>query len=152
MEENTKNIRKKALHPDSGFRDIRKPHATSLQNETQKEHKLHVRKSSGKSSSTHVQIQETLMNSNPLSDFHLTALPLTNKGFTNMCINSTQTDAEDDNSEKLLKPLSGCSAYCTEWKEFAEVISKVNLAQLRNLMVCSNSKVPVFVLHRILLI
>jgi hypothetical protein len=138
MEENRKNIPKNAPHPDSGFHDITKPHATNLQNEIQKENKLHVRKSSGKVSNICVPIQRSLKNNNSLSDFNLTVLPLTHEGFTNMHINSTQTDAQYNTSEKFLKPISGCSAYSNEWKEFAEVISKVNIAQLIHLMVCSN--------------
>ena len=143
VDENRKNIPKKAPHPDSGFHDITKPHAINLQNEIQKENKLHVRKSSGKASNICVPIQKTLKNNNSLSDFNLTVLPLTHEGFTNVHITSTQTDVQDSTSEKLLKPLSGCSVYCTEWKEFAEVISKVNIRQLIHLMLCSDSTVPI---------
>jgi len=143
VDENRKNIPKKAPHPDSGFHDITKPHALNLQNGIQKENKLHVRKSSGKASSICVPTQKTLKNNTSLSDFNLTVLPLTHEGFTNMHITRTQTDVQDSTSEKLLKPLSGCSAYCTEWKEFAEVISKVNIVQLIHLMLCSDSAVSV---------
>jgi hypothetical protein len=150
VEENRKTIPKKAPHPDSGFHDNTKPHATNLQNEMQKENKLHVRNTSGKASSICVPVQKSLKNNNSLSDFNLTVLPLTHEGFTNMHINSTQTDVQDNPSENFLKPLSGCSAYNTEWKEFAEVISKVNIGQLIHLMVCSDSTVPISVLRRIL--
>ena len=143
VDENRKNIPKKAPHPDSGFLDITKPHAINLQSDNQKENKLHVRKSSGKTSSICVPIQKTLKNNNSLPDFNLTVLPLTHEGFTNVRITSTQTDGQDSTSEKLLKPISGCSAYSTEWKEFAEVISKVNTAQLTHLMLCSDSTVPI---------
>jgi hypothetical protein len=136
--ENRKNIPKKAPRPDSGFHDITKPHVINLQNEIQKESKLHVRKSSGKVSSTCVPVQKTLKNNTSLSDFNLTVLPLTHEGFTNVHITSTQNDVHDSTSEKLLKPLSGSSAYCTEWKEFAEVISKVNIVKLIHLMLCSD--------------
>lgn len=130
VDEDRKNIPKKAPLPDGGLHDTTKPHAINLQNEIQKENKLYVRKSSGKASSICVPIQKTLKNNNSLSDFNLTVLPLTHEGFTNVHIPSTQTYIQNSTSEKLLKPLSGCSAYSTEWKEFAEVISKVNIKLL----------------------
>lgn len=135
-EENRKNIPKKLPNLQNEIHDTTKPCATSLQNESQRENKLHVTKSFGKASS--ISVQKTLKSNNSLSDLNLIVLPLTPEGFTNIQVNSTQNNVQGKSSEKLLKPLSGCATYNTEWKEFAEIISKVNVAQLSYLVVCSD--------------
>jgi len=65
-------------------------------------------------------------------------LPLTPEGFTNIHVNSAHSNIQDNGSEKLLKPMSGFSTYSSEWREFAEIISKVNITQLPYLIICSN--------------
>jgi katanin p60 ATPase-containing subunit A1 len=137
IEENRKTITKKTLNPENEIiNDTTKSRATNLQNETQRDNKLHVTKSFGKASST--SIQKTVKSNNSLSDLNLTGLPLTPEGFTNIPVNSTPNNAQSNNSEKLLKPLSGYSTCSTEWKELAETISKVSGTQLSYLIACSN--------------
>jgi len=65
-------------------------------------------------------------------------LPLTPEGFTNINVNSIQNTTQDHCSEKLLKPMSGFCTYSTEWKEFAEIISKVLIRLLPYLIICSD--------------
>lgn len=132
VEENRRNILKKMPNLENEIQDTTKPRTTNLQNENQRENKLHVPKSSGKASS--ISVQKTFKSNNSLSDLNLMVLPLTPEGFTNIQVNSTQNNVQSKSSEKLLKPLSGCVTYSTEWKEFAEVISKVNVAQLSYLV------------------
>ncbi|XP_023726690.1 katanin p60 ATPase-containing subunit A-like 2 isoform X3 [Cryptotermes secundus] len=122
VEENRKNMQKKTPYPENEIQDTTKPRTTSVQNEIQKESKLHVTKSFGKTSS--IGIQKTIKRNTPLSDLNLTVLPITHEGFTNMETDRTQSNVQDSSSEKLLKPQSGYSNYNAEWKEFAEIISK----------------------------
>ncbi|PSN32767.1 Katanin p60 ATPase-containing subunit A-like 2 [Blattella germanica] len=95
---------------------------SSVQNDTQKENKLHTTKSVGKTTTNTV--QKCLKNPGSLSDLDLVVLPLTSNGFINPQKNNNQNNTPETVAEKLLKPLSGCSIYGAEWKEFAEVISK----------------------------
>lgn len=128
VEENRKNTPKKTPYPGNEIQDTTKPHTNNVQNEIPKESKLHVTKSFGKTSING--IQKTLKRNTPVSDLNLTVLPITHEGLTNMEVDKTQSNVQDSSSEKLLKPLSGYSTYNPEWKEFAEIISKVNVAQL----------------------
>jgi katanin p60 ATPase-containing subunit A1 len=124
-EENKKNTPKKLPNPENAIHYTTKPHVTHLINESQ--NNLHITKSFGKASS--ISVQKTLKSNNS-SDFNLMVLPLTPEGFTNIQVNSTQNNVHSKSSEQLVKPLSGYATYSTEWKEFAEIISKVNFAQL----------------------
>lgn len=119
---------KKTPYTENEIQDSTKPRTTSVQNEIPKESKLHVTKSFGKTSSTG--IQKILKRNTPVSDLNLTVLPITHEGFTNMEIDRAQSNVQESSSEKLLKPLSGYSNYNAEWKEFAEIISKVKVTQL----------------------
>jgi katanin p60 ATPase-containing subunit A1 len=128
VEENKKNMPKKTPYPEHEIHETTKPRKTNVQNEIPRENKLHVTKSFGKTSSNG--IQKTLKRNTPVADLNLTVLPITHEGLTNMDVDSTQSNVQDIGTEKLLKPLSGYSTYSPEWKEFAEIISKVNVAQL----------------------
>jgi katanin p60 ATPase-containing subunit A1 len=128
VEENRKNISKKTPYLENEMQDTTKPRTTSVQNGILSENKLHVTKSFGKSSSNG--IEKTLKKNNPISELNLTVLPIPYEGFTNTDVDRTQSNVQDSTSTKLLKPLSGYSIYNPEWKEFVDIISKVNVRQL----------------------
>lgn len=57
------------------------------------------------------------------SDFDITVLPIT---APNPNVHLQPIDS-DLSSERIIKPISGFDGYCGEWKEFADIISKVFL-------------------------
>jgi hypothetical protein len=125
VEENRRNMPKKTTYPENEIQDTTKSRTTNVQNEISRENKSHVTKSFGKASSN--DIEKTLKRNTPVSDLNLTVLSLTHEGFTNTDVDRTQSNVQENSSEKLLKPLSRYSTYNPEWKEFAEIISKVKL-------------------------
>jgi hypothetical protein len=123
--EENKNMPKKTLYLENEIQDTTKSRTTNVQNEIPREKKSHVTMSFGKTSSNG--IEKTLKRNTPVSDLNLTVLPLTHEGFMNIDVDRIQCNVQENSSEKLLKPLSGYSTINPEWKEFAEIISKVNL-------------------------
>ena len=93
----------------------------SRQNDMQKENKVQVTKSIGKTANNNA--LKSPKHNVSLLDLDIVVLPLTPNGF--LSGNGNQNSVQESTSDRLLKPLSGCSTYSAEWREFAEIISKV---------------------------
>ncbi|KAJ9579535.1 hypothetical protein L9F63_004794 [Diploptera punctata] len=120
--EDTKKNSLKKNNQENEMRDTTKSRAITSQSDVQNENKVHLTKSLGKTTTNGN--QKSPKHNSSLSDLDLVVLPLTSKGFINIHNNSNQNCLQDSIGDKLLKPLSGCSTYSSEWREFAEIISK----------------------------